>query len=188
MVKLSRRQVKKRSLKRRTAKKRVMKRRVMKGGLYTDFGTYNRYNTKYVEGKETPQIVYELTSRDDGTGNTVYNLNFKKSNATFTGIPDLAIKFKYKNIFKTAFKVTSSSSKKLIDEMIEKLFEGGIPGVKTRQLEITDMAENTFVSIKILEGESEIHSVSLEKGSTDVKFKDFLTSLGDEIMPIPSNL
>ena len=160
----------------------------MKGGLYAGFGTYNRYKTTYVEGKETPQIVYELTSRDDGTGNTVYNLNFEKSNATFTGYPDWMIKGKYKDIFKAAFKVTSSSSKTLIDEIINKLFDGGIAGVKRRQLEVTDMAKNTFVSIKILEGGSEIHSVSFEKGSTDVKFEEFLTSLGDEIMPKPSNL
>ena len=176
MVKQSRREVKKRSMRRRTAKKRVMKRRTMKGGVYEGVGEYYRY-------KELPQVVYELTSKDDGTGNIIYKLNFKNSTAKFTGIPDWAIKSKYKDIFKAAFKVTSNSSKVLIDDIIDKLFNNGIAGVKTRQLEITDMAENTFVTIKLFENESEIHSVSVEKGSTNVKFEEFLKSLGDEIMP-----
>lgn len=185
MVKQSRRQVKKRSLRRRTAKKRVMKRRAMKGGVYEGPGnqvignkTYNR-----MDGKN---VLYELTTYSDGNGKITYTLDFTKSTADFRWTPDPIIKYKYKDIFKTAFKVTSSASKDAIDRIIDNLFHGGLASVKNRQLEITDKVGNIVGTIKLIENGKEIDSVNFEKGSGDVKFEDFLKSLKDEIMPAPA--
>lgn len=177
MVKQSRRQVKKRSMRRRTAKKRVMKRRTMKGGAYQGVGkTYNRFK----DG--TDQILYKLNSKQYGEF-IIYTLDFTDSNATFPGIPDFLIKKKYKSVFKSAFNVTQQDSIAIIDELIEKLFNGGIAGVKQRKIVLRDNNDGT-VNIILLQGDQEQFNRLITRGPIyKDMFEGFLMGLGDEIMP-----
>lgn len=187
MVKQSRRQVglKKRSMRRRTAKKRVMKRRTMKGGVYNDVGTYYRF-------KELPQVLYELTSEKDINGNMTYTLKFNKSNIVSIKkfgitVPDSLIIKTYKDTFIKAFDVRDDNSKTNIEELMNKLFAGGIEGAKTRKLVISEKNGEKFVTIQLVEndGTTLLHKL-VDKSDTNIKFPDFLKSLGDMIMPAPA--
>lgn len=184
MVKLSRRQVKKRSLRRRTAKKRVMKRRAMKGGAYNDVGTYYRF-------KELPEVLYELTSEKDTDGNMTYTLKFNKSNIVSIKkfgitVPDSLIIKTYKDTFIKAFDVRDDISKTNIEELMNKLFAGGVEGAKTRKLVITEKNNEKFVTIQLVENDGTTLHKLVDKSDTNIKFPDFLKSLGDMIMPAPA--
>jgi hypothetical protein len=164
-------------MRRRTMKKRVMKRRTVKGGAYQGVGkTYNRFK----DG--TDQILYKLISEQDDEY-IKYTLDFTASTATFTGIPDILIKKKYKSVFKSAFNVTQQNSIAIIDELIEKLFIGGIAGVKQRKIVLTDQKDGN-VNIKLLQGDNEQFNSVIARGPIyNDMFEGFLMGLGDEIMP-----
>jgi hypothetical protein len=164
-------------MRRRTAKKRVMKRQTVKGGAYQGVGnTYNRFK----DGTE--QILYKLTSEKEGNY-TRYILDFTASTATFTGIPDLVIKKKYKSVFTSAFNVTDQGSIANIDNLIENLFIGGITnGVKRRKIVLTDQMDGNVI-IQLLEGADEKFNAVIKKDSpNNDMFDGFLRGLGDEIM------
>jgi hypothetical protein len=165
-------------MRRRTAKKRVMKRRPVKGGAYEGPGKiYNRFK----DG--TDQILYKLTS-EKVDNYTKYTLDFTASNATYTAIPDIVIKKKYKSVFKSAFNVKDPNSIAKIDELIENLFIGGITnGVKRRKIVLTDQMDGN-VTIQLFEGSDEKFNAVIRRGPvyTDL-FEGFLMGLGDDIMP-----
>jgi hypothetical protein len=184
MVKQSRRQVKKRSLRRRTAKKRVMKRRAMKGGVYDGDGTYYRL-------KELPQVLYELTSEKDINGNMTFTLNFNKSNTVSIKkfgitVPDSLIIKTYKDAFIKAFDVRDDNSKTNIEQLMNKLFAGGIEGAKTRKLVISEKNGEKIVTIQLVENDGSTLHKLVDKSDANIKFPDFLKSLGDMIMPAPA--
>ena len=158
----------------------------MKGGVYTDVGTYNR-----LQEMSSNKILYQLTSEQDQQGNMKYTLDFTKSN--IDSIKKFGIKVfdwmiikTYKDSFIKAFDVRDNNSKTNIEELMNKLFAGGIEGAKTRKLVITEKNGEKFVTIQLVENDGTTLHKLVDKSDTNIKFPDFLKSLGDMIMPAPA--
>jgi hypothetical protein len=156
----------------------------MKGGVYDGDGTYYRL-------KELPQVLYELTSEKDINGNMTFTLNFNKSNTVSIKkfgitVPDSLIIKTYKDAFIKAFDVRDDNSKTNIEQLMNKLFAGGIEGAKTRKLVISEKNGEKIVTIQLVENDGSTLHKLVDKSDANIKFPDFLKSLGDMIMPAPA--
>ena len=143
----------------------------MVGGKFTgEQKTYVR-KTGMLTGNK---VLYDLTYSKTGDNN-VYTLDFTTSNIGEV-ISRFSTPAKYSEILKKAFSVIDGSTDaKNIDEIIQKLFEGGIENVKKRRLTITIPSH---INLTLNEDTNQLHSTEI---SDSDQFGTFLRTLGDDI-------
>ena len=168
MVKLSRSRKNVRKSKRNSSRKSG---KFMVGGDFTgEQKTYVR-KTGIMSGNK---VLYDLTYSKTENDN-VYTLDFTTSNIGSV-ISKFSTPEKYSEILKKAFSVINGSNDaKNIDEIIQKLFEGGIDSVKKRRLTITIPRH---IKLTLNEDTNELSSTEI---SDSDQFGTFLRTLGGDI-------
>ena len=181
MVKLSRKGKSRRVRPRKSLKKRSSRRRMMKGGGYEE-GI-----TRYIRRGPLRSTLYELyIEKDDDS--TTYTLDFSNAGMITTfgmNIKDInKIIDKYTNTLIDAFEIADNDYKKVIKNIITKLFEGGVAGAKKRTLMITEFKQNANIKLNVKENDAVILEGSFVKPAEEPKFENFLRSLGNDLVPI----
>jgi hypothetical protein len=178
MVKQSRRQV--------GLKKRSMRRRTMKGGVYdpANKGPYIRRKSILGIGS-TPLYRLKIDKTDPQ-----YN-KFELDFSVVTGFGDTVmsrrietVKLEYTRILTEIYPGISEVNIADIKEMIELLFQGGIPGAKTKKLQLEENNRTPEVIVKLINTatNAELKQISLNRVYPSFEFFLFKLS-NDDIMP-----
>jgi hypothetical protein len=176
MVKQSRRQMKKRSMRRRT----------MKGGVYdpANKGPYIRRKSILGIGS-TPLYRLKIDKTDPQ-----YN-KFELDFSVVTGFGDTVmsrrietVKAEYTRILSELYPGISLDNMIQIKEMIDSLFEGGIPGAKTKKLQIEENNNTREVIVKLISTANNAELKQILLNRVYPSFELFLSKLSDDdIMP-----
>lgn len=176
MVKQSRRQVKKRSLRRRT----------VKGGAYdpANNGPYIRRKSILGIGS-TP--LYRLNVINTNEDYNTFELDFSvvtNFGSTLLSAGIEKVKAEYTRILSEMYPGISMIDLVNNKEIIDSLFMTGIPGAKTKKLQIMESKSSPEVVVSLIDttNNSEIKKISLKRVYPSFEF--FLSKLSDaDIMP-----
>ena len=155
-----------------------MKKRVMKGGEYSapsKVVTFIRRMPRIAGAKD----LYKLTSTLNDDDSITHELDFSFYKGGY-----LTNKFitpdRYKEILKKDLIVNDIPQQKDIDDLIDQLFEGGIPGIMQRKLVIKENTQTKVgTTIHILENNDQKgNEIIINTGKS---FVDYLRTKGNEI-------
>lgn len=181
MVKLSRRGPRKSSRKNVRKSKRSNSRKYrksLKGGLYNDNPGKFLRKSGFLSGNKT---LYELEHSQDNN-NDIYTLDFTKSDVgKFLGMFMTANKFS--KVLIDGLNTSDVNDKQNITDIINKLFENGIDGVKTRKLKITESKDaDTVVDITLFDADN-LEIMKIDVKGAQRKMGEFFKTLKDDIIP-----
>jgi hypothetical protein len=137
----------------------------MKGGYKN--GELGKFKRQKIPGL----VLYTVEIEKDETGeNMRYIMDFSTVGRIVAGFMDRKnienITTEYAQTLIDAFGVSNPSSIVIITDTMMKVFDGGVNSAKTRKLIITDMVNNNFVQMQLVEnGNNKGDVITFEKGS-----------------------
>jgi hypothetical protein len=151
----------------------------MKGGAFDPAkpGTYVRQFGAF------KQRLYKLIYSQDDTNNT-YTLDFTQAGFTTGILAPFLTSDKYIEMLTNGLKVSSAEDKHLIKYIITNLFDGGLDGVKSRKLELTQPISGGDIRIRVLDSSGSLFGDPVTIRSAQNKAEQIFIDIKDGINPV----